>query len=161
MWGNHPTTGDWVRITSTVPTTLADHITGSGLPAGTKGVVTARVGGRVTVDFDTGYGIVTRTVDGARLAVTRRSGGYAQFTRSARVKTIARVAVALFLIWPLVQFAGAYLWREQTTDGLVESLTLAAIEGAFDFVSDAIAQPGRALLYMLVLAIMSRFAFGR
>jgi len=51
-----------VGTTSTTPVTLSDQLAGGVIRPGTRGVVTAVTGSRVTVDFDSGRGLHTATV---------------------------------------------------------------------------------------------------
>lgn len=53
--------------------------------------------------------IVTDAVDGSTLQVYRCRAGRDRFVESAKIKTAARVAVAMFLLYPIIQFVLVYL----------------------------------------------------
>lgn len=160
MWGN-PAPGDWVRATRTVPVTLTDRLIGSGIGPGTVGLVVARTGSRLQVRWDAGWGTATCSVPMSDCRLHRRGLGEEAFARRTRVLTTVRVALALFLLWPFVQFAVLYLWMNRTTDGLLPALAVSTVEGALDFVGLALTHPVQSLVYAAFLASLSHLAFRR
>ncbi|WP_432246235.1 hypothetical protein ACRB8A_20185 (plasmid) [Arthrobacter sp. G.S.26] len=140
---------------------MTDHLLGAGLPAGTRGVVTGRNGNRLNVEFDTGFGTASAIVPVAKCALVRKGGGKDVFIRRAGTVATIRIALSLFLTWPLLQFAGLYWWEMRSFDGIVEAFTLAGFESLGDWLLTAIHDPLPALTYALFIAVLSRFAFKR
>lgn len=161
MWGRPAQPGDWVRATTTIPTGLLDDLTGGGLPAGSRGVVTDRSGRWLTVDFDNGLGTITTRVKDSHCCVDRRGGGWQRFHDGNRRMTIVRVALGGFLLWPLAQFLTLYLWHNRTLDGFVSALALASFESIGDLANQLISNPVRTLVYLGFLAVLGRIAFRR
>lgn len=159
MWGTHPGAGDWVKVTETMPVSVTDHLFGAGLPVGTRGVVTGRTGNKLDVEFDTGFGTTRAIVPTTKCALVKRGGGKDVFIRRAGTVRTIRLALGLFLTWPLLQFAGLYWWEKRTFDGIVEEFTLAAFESAGEWLMTVIHDPLPALTYALFIAVLSRFAF--
>lgn len=160
MWGS-PAPGDWVRVTRTVPVSITDHLTNSGLRPGTLGLVIARTGSRLQVRWDAGWGTTTATVSVRDCRLHSRGRGEEAFGRRTRVMTTVRLALALFLIWPFVQFTLIYLWTYRTADGLPPALAIGTVNGVMDFVALAFAHPVQSLVYAVFLSVLSRFAFQR
>lgn len=161
MWGRPAQPGDWVRATTTVPTGLLDDLTGGGLPAGSRGVVTGRSGRWLTVDFDNGLGITTTRVKDSHCRIDRRGGGRQRFHQNASRMTIVRLALAGFVLWPLAQFLAYYLWHNRTLDGVVPALLLATLDSVGDLGIHLITNPVRTVLYLGFLAVVGRIAFRR
>jgi hypothetical protein len=159
MWGTQPDTGDWVIAKEIIPVSLTDHLLGTGLPSGTKGVITGKAGNKLEVEFDTGMGTTRANVSVSKCALVKRGGGKDAFLRRAGTVGTVRLALCLFLIWPLIQFAGLYWWEKRTFDGIVEEFTLAGIESAGEWIMSMIDDPVPVLAYALFIAVLSRFAF--
>ncbi len=159
MWGGEPRPGDWVVSKELVRTSLTDRLTGGGLRPGTRGVVVARSGSRLVVEFDTGYGRASARVPAGVVRVVRRGGGRDRFERRTGLMTTIRLAVAAFLMFPVLWWIGAYLWTYRTLDGIVPAFAVAALDSLGELVATAIAHPGRSLVYALFLAALGRFAF--
>jgi len=75
------------------------------------------------------------------------------------MKTAARLAVAAFLLAPIAQFLGWYLWNYRSLDGIEAALVEAAFAGIGDMLIAAINDPARTTVYLLFLAVLSHFAF--
>lgn len=159
MWGTQPEAGDWVKVTETMPVSLTDHILGSGVPAGTRGVVVGRAGNHLEVELDTGFGTTRVNVSAAKCTLVKRGGGKDTFLRRAGTMGAIRVALCLFLTWPFIQFGCLYWWEKRTFDGIVEELALAAVQSADGWILTVIHDPGPALIYALFIAVLSRIAF--
>ena len=161
-WWSAGEPGDWVRATASIPVTVSDRLTGQGgLPAGTLGVVLDRYGSRLRVEFDAGWGTATATVNGRSVRVVRRAGGTSAFRTRTRRLTLARLAVAVALALPVLQFVAAYIWAYRTFNGIVPAFVEGAVYGAQDSFLAALHQPRQAIIYFGVIALLSRFAFGR
>lgn len=158
LWNNLQP-GDWVSTTETTNMTLTDHLAGMGLPEGTRGVITSRHGSKVTVDLDTGYGTVTTTLPVRLLRPTRRRGGVKRFHQQVGFVAIVRLALACFLLWPIVQYVIDYFFTYRSLDGFVESLPMAALESMGESIMIAFNQPISALMYTAFLALLSWIAF--
>lgn len=154
-----PRPGDWVRNTELVPTNLADHVLCSGLRRGTRGVVVSRSWSHLEVEFDTGYGMVRARVPHRAVRVVRRDGGRDRFHRRTSRLTVVRLAVAAFLLFPVVWWVGAYLWTFRTFDGIVPAFAVAAMDSAADLALGALEHPVQSLVYAGFLAVLGRFAF--
>lgn len=159
MWGRPAEPGDWVRAKDKVSTGFMDDITGGGLPAGSRGVVTGRSGRWLTVDFDTGFGTTTVQVRDDRCRIDRRRGGQEHFHNRARRMAIARVALAGFLLWPFAQFFILYLWHNRTLDGAIPTLTLAGLDSLGEMLVHLINSPVQTLIYLGFLWVLWRLAF--
>jgi hypothetical protein len=159
MWGQQPMTGDWVRIREKTPVTATDHITGSGIPAGARGVVTGTAGSKLEVEFETGYGTTKTRIAATKCTVIRRHGGRDVFIRRVGFIRTVRLALCLFLSWPLIQFVMMYWWEQRTFDGIVEEFTLASVDSIGDWVLSAINNPVPVLLYAAFILSLSKFAF--
>ncbi len=153
--------GEWVRTTKVVPLGVTDRMLNRGLPRGTRGVVVARQGGRLRVEFDTGWGLVSGTVRRQDVQVLRHGGGAERFRARTGLLACARLAVAVVLALPVLQFVVAHLWAYRSFDGIASTFALAALGGAEQSLLAALHQPKKALAYVIVLTLLSRFAFGR
>lgn len=161
MWDRPAQPGDWVRATTEVSTGLLDDLTGGGLPAGTRGVVTGRSGRWLTVDFDNGLGTTTTRVKDSDCHIDRRRGGRRQFHNRARRMMIVRLALVGFLLWPFVQFFTLYFWHNRTLDGVISALALATLDSVGDLAIQLLNNPVRTLLYLGFLLVLGRIAFRR
>lgn len=159
MWGNLLQTGDWVRLTATIPVSVTDHLRGSGIPSGTRGVVVSKIGSRIEADFDTGYGTTRAHVPASKCRLIRRDGGQETFTRNANFILTARLALIVFLCWPVIQFTALYWWENKGFHGLVEELTIASFYSVGDMILSAINDPIGTFIYLLFIAVLSRIAF--
>ena len=73
----------------------------------------------------------------------------------------ARAGVALALVAPLLWFVAVWFLRGGTKEGLLPALVDGVLRGVLDLLVHALGHPLQALLYVLVVAAASRFAFGR
>jgi hypothetical protein len=55
----------------------------------------------------------------------------------------------------------AHLWAYRSFDGIASTFALAALRGVEDSLLAALHQPKKALTYVIVLTLLSGFAFGR
>lgn len=161
MWGRPAQPGDWVRSTTTVPTGLIDDLTGSGLPAHSRGVVIGRSGRWLTVEFDYGLGTTTARVKDSHCRIERRGGGQERFRERSRRMTIIRLALAGFLLWPFAQFVVMYVWYNHTLEGIIPALAIASLEGVGVLAQQFVTQPVQTLIYLGFLSVLGRLAFRR
>jgi hypothetical protein len=162
MWGwGRPEPGDWIRANRTIPVTLSDHLSGSGVRPGTKGVVLGRTGSYLVVRFDAGWGSHTARVRARDCSLHHRGRGEEAFARRTYTLTVVRMALALFLLWPVVWFVIVYLWQQRTVDGLLSSLAVAVAYGFLDYPAMVIAQPTQSVVYAAFLVVLGRVAFPR
>ena len=164
-WFAPPRPGDWVVLTDTVKTTLTDHLVGgdAGIRRGTRGVVLRTLGwGALEVRLDAGIvGGVTARVPASRVRVVRRGGGTDAFAaRTSRINAV-RAGVGLALVGPFAYFALCWFLHGGSRGGLVAAIVDGLLQGALDFLGFGLAHPLSALVYVLVLTVASRFAFGR
>lgn len=159
MWGPPLKTGDWVRLTAIIPVSVTDHLMGSGISIGTRGVVVSRMGLMIEADFDTGYGTTRTHVPASKCKLIRRNGGQEKFTRNANFILIVRLALIAFLCWPVIQFTALYWWENKGFHGLVAELTVASFYSVGDMILSAMNDPIGTVIYLLFIAVISRFAF--
>lgn len=159
LWPVYLAPGDWVRARQPVARGWADHLTGEGLPEGTVGVVVDRFGSRLVVDFDTGYGLTRASVCAGHCALVRKGGGSTKFRERAKFMTTVRLSLVAFFTFPCLWYAVQYWWQERTFDGLVESMIMASLDAAWGFLVAAINDPVRAVIYLVVMAVLGRIAF--
>lgn len=95
--------GDWVRADRNISTGI---LGGTTINAGSKGVVTTISSGwftsRAEVDFGSGLGTVRANVPTHQLRLVRRDGGIDRFSARQRRVAPARMALLLFLAWPII-----------------------------------------------------------
>lgn len=149
-----PDIGDWVTPIRTLPITLADHLTGHGIQPGTRGVVTERVGNRLTVSFGATGG--TARIPARHVRVVRHHGGFDAYQRRDRILLGIRLGLAIWLLWPIILFTISYLWTNRTTDGLLINLAIGIAYGIGDLATAAIAHPVRSVAYLALTAVASR-----
>lgn len=152
--------GDWVKATERIPVSMTDHLTGSGIGAGTIGVITGRHGSRLEVEFDAGFGTCRTTVNTRQVRLHRRGEGVAAFRRRSSRLTTIRAGAALALAAPVLWYVVQYLWYYRTTDGLIEGFAVGAIESGLDLVDMAIANPLATSIYLAAGWAVQRLAFG-
>lgn len=153
--------GDWIATVGNVPVSVADTLAGDGLPAGTRGVVLEPGGRHVLVELDGGWGTVRARLCRADVRVVRRRGGVEPFRSGMRRLAVVRAALAVALMLPVLRFAAEYLWAHRTADGMAAAFAFAVIDSAQYSIVAAAHQPGKALLYFAVVAVLWRVAFGR
>jgi hypothetical protein len=160
-WGNGPRIGDWVKTTDVTAVSMTDHLSGSGLAPGTKGVMTARIGSSAEVRFDSGFGTFTAKVPVRRLRVIRRGGGVDRFEERATAWMWVRVGLIAVMVGPLLWASIQYLWVEHTLEGLLVFLIDGTLSAVANLAIGALMNPGKAVLFFAVSALLSRLAFGR
>lgn len=158
MWGTIRE-GDWVKNRDTVPVTLGDQLSKSGIKPGTRGVVTATTGSRASVTFDGGIGTVSATVSIRKLRVVRRGGGVDRFaTRQSRLNA-ARAALALFLAWPVISWIVQYLWINKSFSGMVPAFAAGVLQSFGDWITLLVTNPFHTVIYLAFLTILGKLAW--
>ena len=165
LLGRAPEIGDWIKTTEKVPVSLTDTLTGGGVPAGTRGVITevsGIFGSNLVARLDGGLGgSVKARVRPSQVRVIRRSGGTESYRRSASRRNQVRLGAALALLGPLLYFCITYLLRGGTKEGLIVALITGAIYGALGTVEYVVTNPIPGLVYCAVVWCVGRLAFGR
>lgn len=151
--------GDWVKSTRTIPISINDRLSGGGIAAGTRGVVTAITGTRITVEFDTRWGLCTAIVPARGLTRIRREGGVQQFRQRAHTSTLIRIGLALALAFPILYFTGWYLWTYHTFDGIVPAFVQTSLDSLTDWLAAALAHPVQTVIASILLAAIGRWVF--
>jgi hypothetical protein len=161
MFSRVPTTGDWIALTKRVPTAFADSLTGGGLPRGTRGVVIDRIGMRLRIKFDSGFGIMQATVHSRDTRVVRRHGGADAFARRTRVTTALRAGVLFAMAAPFLYFIVQYLWTYRTTHGLLPALATGLVVGTVDTLAATLEHPVQGIVYLLLTTALTRWVWRR
>ena len=153
--------GDWVRARTALDG--RPHLWGgpSRVPRGARGVVVDRHGRHLTVEFDVGWSTTVARVRPGDVRVVRPAGGAAAFRHRTSRLTVVRLGMAFALCLPVLHFTAAYVWSNRGTEGLGAALAMGVLYGIEDSVVAALNQPGKALVYLAVVALLSRFGFGR
>lgn len=160
-----PQPGDWIKTTRPIRVSLTDYLMGDngGIRPGTRGVV-IRVHGwnSLEVLLDTGLsGSVTARVRPGQIRVVRRDAGIDSFRETTSRINAIRFGVAMAFVLPLGYFAIVWFLKGGTTDGLTAALVDSAIYGMLDLLSYALSNPINALIYIAIVSVAARFAFGR
>ena len=160
-----PDVGDWVRTTKSVPVTLTDSLMGTGLPAGTRGVV-LEAGGLfgtwLVVKLDGGFaGRVTVRLRASHVRVLRRRAGVDRFDRAVARRTAMRAGATLALVAPIVWFVGSYVVSTGGTDGMLPALAEGVILSFIELVQYFVTSPMQAAIYCALAWGFGRLAFGR
>lgn len=154
----HIDKGDWVRTTRTVPTSAMDELTGTGIQAGTRGVTTNRSGRWLTVEFGAGLATRTTRVNASHCQLIRRGAGHHRFHQRTRL-ILARLSIAAFLLWPIVQFTILYFWQNHTLEGIGTQFANAVADTTVDTFNHLLTHPLQTAIYVGFLTVLSRFAF--
>lgn len=151
--------GDWVRNRATMPVTISDHLSKSGIKPGTRGVVTATTGSRANVTFDGGIGTVSTTVPIRSLRVVRRGGGVDRFATHQSRLNAARAALALFLAWPVISWVIQYVWINKSFSGMIPAFAVGVLQSIGDWITLLVTSPLHTVIYLVFLAILGKLAW--
>lgn len=153
--------GDLVSARRDIPLSLTDHLTGTaGIRSGTRGLVRSRTGSQLTVAFDTGNGITETTVHARDCRLFRRHADEQRFMDYARLKASVRTGAMIALAAPLLWYTALYWWTTGTLDGLIETMTISAIESALELPTLILADPVKTLIWLAAGTLAARLAFG-
>jgi hypothetical protein len=163
LFGGNPQPGDWIVTTEPIKHSLSDYLSGhAGIKTGTRGVVTARSGwNSVEVRLDGGMlGGYTVRARASQVRVTRRGGGVDAFAERSGRLAAARLGVAVAIVAPLLFFAASWFLHGGSKAGLLVAVLDGALYSILDLIGYAITNPIQAILYLILLAVAGRFAFG-
>jgi hypothetical protein len=163
LFGGNPRPGDWIVTTEPIKHSLSDYLSANGgIRAGARGVITGRSGwNSIDIRFDGGlFGGYTVRARPSQVRVTRRGAGVDAFAaRTARVNA-ARFGVATAIVAPLLFFTISWFLRGGSKAGLLATLLEGAVNGVADVLAYAISNPIQAIVYLVLLTVAGRFAFG-
>jgi hypothetical protein len=77
-----------------------------------------------------------------------------------RLRTAARLGLALVLLFPILQFVVQYVWVTHSFDGITAAFAMGCVQSLLDMLTGFFEHPVKSLLYFGALAVMSRLAFG-
>lgn len=153
--------GDLVSARRDIPISMTDHLTGTaGIRQGNRGLVRSRTGSRLTVAFDTGTGITETTVHARDCRLLRRQADEQRFLDYARFKASIRAGAMIALTAPFLWYTALYWWTAGTLDGLIEAMTLSALESALELPALILAHPAQTLIWLAAGTLATRIALG-
>ena len=153
--------GDRVAARKSIPLTLTEQLTDTyQVRQGTHGLVRNRTGNRLTVAFDTGYGITETVVLACNCRLLQRNANEKRFSNWAQLKAAVRAGTLIALAAPIIWYSIAYWTETGSLDGVIEALTLTAIDSALELPGLILAQPGQTILWLLLSGLATRIAFG-
>ncbi|WP_461186824.1 hypothetical protein [Arthrobacter sp. Z4-13] len=154
-------TGDLVAARKNITTSLTEELTKAPrIRQGTRGLVRNRTGNRLTVAFDTSYGLAETTVHARDCRLIQRTANEKQFMSWARLKTAIRAGALIALTAPIAWYIITYWVQSGTLHGVIEALTLSAIESALELPGLILAHPTQTLAWLATGALVTRIALG-
>lgn len=72
------------------------------------------------------------------------------------VAKAVRAGLLIFFLFPLVAMSVQYVWRAHTVHGLPSALVVQCLDGTAQFLLDAVNDPVRAVLYLALVAAITR-----
>lgn len=154
-------TGDLVTARRDISTTLTqEFINAPSIRQGTRGLVRKRVGNQVTVAFDTSYGLTETTLHVRDCRLIQRTADEKRFMEWAQLKTAIRLGALITLAAPILWYTLTYWIQTGPLNGLIEALTLAALESALELPGLILANPVQTLAWLALGALATRIAFG-
>lgn len=167
FFGDTARPGDWVVTTEFIKVTLTDHLVGDrgGIRPDTRGVITDSAGffdTSLQARLDTRFGgPVSVRVRPGQVRVTRRAGGVTAFEQHSDRRGAIRSGAAVALLAPLVYFIASYLLHGGTKDGLLLALLNGAIYGVLGLIEYVLVNPASGVIYLALIWLAGRLAFGR
>ncbi|MGX5717973.1 hypothetical protein [Arthrobacter sp. MAHUQ-56] len=154
-------TGDLVAARKNITTSMTEHLTDAPrIRQGTRGLVRNRTGNRLTVAFDTHYGLTETTVHARDCRLIQRNANESRFINWAQLKTAIRTGALIALAAPIAWYIIVYWTQTGSLNGVIEALTLSAIESALELPGLILAHPTQTLTWLTVGALVTRIAFG-
>jgi hypothetical protein len=153
--------GDLVAARKDIPVTLTEHLTDTpSVRQGTRGLVRNRAGKRLTVAFDTGNGITETTVPARDCRLLQHTANEKRFMNWAQLKAAVRAGALIATAAPIIWFACVYWAETGSLDGVIEALTLTAIDSALELPGLLLAHPTQTILWLLLGGLATRIALG-
>lgn len=159
MWGS-VSAGDWVKTDTDIRVGMFG---GTTIRAGTKGVVTGVSTGwltsRAVVEFDSGFGTVRASVPTHQVQLVRRDGGIERFTSRQRRLAVARLALLLFLSWPIIWWCLQYVWINKSFSGITSGFAISIVDSIGDWITMLVSNPVKGVVYLGFLWVVGRLAW--
>jgi hypothetical protein len=153
--------GDLVAARKDFATTLTDELTNTfSVRRGARGLVRKRTGSRLTVAFDTAHGIREATVPARDCRLIQRTTDEKRFMNWSQLKAAVRTGALIALAAPIAWYMLVYWAETGSLDGVVEALTLSAIESALELPGLLLAHPIQTLVWLTLGTLASRIALG-
>ncbi|WP_142060016.1 hypothetical protein [Pseudarthrobacter sp. B4EP4b] len=154
-------TGDLVAARKDFATTLTDELTNTvSVRRGTRGLVRQRAGKRLTVAFDTSYGLTEATVHARDCRLIRHTANEKRFMNWAQLKASVRVGALIALTAPIAWFIIIYWAETGSPNGVIEALTISAIESTLELPGLILTHPTQTLIWLAAGALTTRIALG-
>jgi hypothetical protein len=154
-------TGDLVAARKDIHTTITGQLTNTpSIRQGTRGLVRKRTGNRLTVAFDTSYGLTEATVHARDIRLIQHTINEKRFMSWAELKFAVRAGALIALAAPIAWYIIMYWAQTGSLDGVIEALTLSAIESALELLGLIIAHPTQTLAWLTAGALVTRIALG-
>lgn len=155
-------TGDLVAARKNIATSLTEQLTDTPrIRQGTRGLVRKRTGNHLTVAFDTSYGLTETTVHARDCRLIQRTINEKRFISWAEIKLAVRAGALIALAAPIIWYIIVYWTQTGSLDGVIEALTISAIESALELPSLILAHPTQTLIWLTAGALATRIALGR
>lgn len=154
-------TGDLVAARKNITTSMTEQLTDAPrIRQGTRGLVRNRTGYRLTVAFDTSYGLTETTVHARDCRLIQRTANEKSFMNWAQVKNAIRAGALMALAMPIAWYIIMYWLQTGSLNGVIEALTLAALESALELPGLILAHPTQTLIWLTAGALVTRIALG-
>lgn len=156
-----PKTGDLVAARRDISTSLTEEFTSTpSVRQGTRGLVRKRTGNQLTVAFDTSYGLTETTIHTRDCRLIQHNADEKQFMDWAQLKTAVRIGALITLATPIAWYIVMYWAQTGSLDGVIEALTLAALESALELPGFILTHPTQTLIFLGISALTARIALG-
>jgi len=154
-------TGDLVAARKDISATFSEEFTNTpSIRQGTRGLVRKRTGNQLSVAFDTSYGLTETTVHTRDCRLIQRTADEKRFMDWSQLKTAIRAGALIALTAPIAWYIIVYWAQTGSLDGVIEALTLAALETTLELPGLILAHPAQTLLWLGAGALAARIALG-
>ena len=154
-------TGDLVAARKDIHTTITGQLTNTpGIRQGTRGLVRKRTGNHLTVAFDTSSGLAEATVPARDCRLIQHNINERRFMSWAELKFAVRAGALIALTAPIIWYTIVYWTQTGSLDGVIEALTLSAIESVLELPGLIITHPTQTLAWLAAGALATRIALG-
>lgn len=155
-----PGTGDLVTARRDISASLTEELTDTpSVRQGTRGLVRKRTGNRLTVAFDTGYGLTETTIHTSDCRLIQRTANEKRFMDWAQLKTAIRVGALIALAAPILWYIVLYWAQTGSLNGVIEALTLAALDSALEVPGLILTHPVQTLVWLAAGTLATRIAY--